>query len=96
MANTPPSDRIQHEAAKSLYRQNMEKPNIQDPKLAKVVSELYRPKAKSGSGSTADAARCEIATNQKIGNKWHLEKTSKTIKYLEDWLKKNTLAIPGD
>lgn len=96
IANRPPSDRIQHEAAKILYRQNMQKPYIQDPKLTKVVGELYRPKAKMGSGSTADAARFEIATNQKVGNKWHLEKTSKTIKYLEDWLKKNTQATPGD
>jgi hypothetical protein len=94
--NRLPSDRIQHEAAKSLYRQNMEKPPIQDPKLAKLMDQLYKPNSKIGSGSTADAARCEIATNKKVGNKWHLEKSQNYAKGLENWLKNNPTASTSD
>ncbi len=96
--NRLPSDRIQHEAAKSLYRQNMEKPAIQsqDPKLIKIIEELYRPDAKIGSGSTADGVRLEIANNQKVGGKWHVEKSKNTIKFLSDWLKNNPTASSSD
>ena len=98
IANRPASDRIQHEALKSLYRQHMEKPPIQnkDPKLIKVLDELYRTDAKIGSGSSADAARLEISTNQKVGSKWHVEKSQNTIKFLEKWLKNNPSASSSD
>ena len=74
----------------------MEKPPIQDPKLAKIVTELYKPNAKIGSGSTADAARCEIASNQKVGNKFHIKKSNDFIKGLENWLKDNSTASASD
>jgi hypothetical protein len=94
--NRLPSDRIQHEAAKTLYRQSMEKPAVQDPKLAKIIKDLYKPNAKVGSGSTADAARCEIATNQKAGNKFHIKKSNDYAKGLENWLKDNPTASISD
>ena len=74
----------------------MEKPSIQDPVLAKIIEKLYRKDAKVGNGSTADAARSEIATNQKVGGKWHMEKTSNTAEFLENWLQKNPQATSGD
>jgi hypothetical protein len=36
----------------------MEKPNVQDENLSHIIDDLYRPNAKVGSGSTADAVRC--------------------------------------
>jgi hypothetical protein len=94
--NRLPSDRIQHEAAKSLYRQNMEKPPIQDPKLAEHIDWLYKKDSTLGSGSTADAARLEKLTGAKFKGCDHVGKSSQSIKFLEKWLKQNTQANSGD
>jgi hypothetical protein len=85
-----------HEAYKNILRKEMAKPYVQDPKLADFVSELYRPGAQIGSGSTAAAVRFERLTNGQVGGKTHAEKAQNAITYLQNWLTKNPTAAPGD
>ena len=75
----------------------MGKPLAEDAALSKFVLErLYKPTAKFGSGSTADAARHELATLQQVKGKYHIEKCHDSIRFLERWLDKNPTATPGD
>ncbi len=92
------TDRIQHEAVKTLYRQHMEKPSVQDPKLARVVDWLYRTDASIGSGSTADAARLERTSGSgaTVEGKTHVQKSENAIKFMKGWLSINLTASPGD
>jgi hypothetical protein len=92
----PPNNRIQHEAMKTLYRQNMEMPVVMDPDLAKTIARLYREQGSVGSGSTADAIRFEIATGRKVKDKFHLQKGTETLKRVKKWLDRNSNANPCD
>lgn len=85
-----------HEKHKQNLRQNMEKPHVENPELAKLINPLYRPNAKVGSGSTADAWRFEKATGQPVGGKVHNKKVQDSINGLENWLRQNPTAKPGD
>lgn len=94
-----PKDRIQHEKLKTTYRQKMDlkKPeHIRDEKLKNFISDLYREKAIIGSGSTADAARKELATGHFVQNADHVKKSFQSINFLERWLKNNQLANQND
>jgi hypothetical protein len=91
-----PTDRIQHEAIKTQYRQNMEKSVVEDKKLFKVVDELYRENAEVGSGSTADAYRYTAHTGKLVKGSDHVKKTQDTIKFLENWLENNPTASSND
>nr|WP_082212066.1 hypothetical protein [Gilliamella apicola] len=94
--NSDPKDRIQHENYKDDLRAKMEKPNVKDPELKNIMDDLYRPNAKIGSGSTADAVRYETATGQNVGGKLYLEKAKNYVKALESWLKRNPTAASAD
>jgi len=96
IVDRPASDRIQHEALKIQYRQNMEKPPVQDPQLRGIIEELYRPNAKLGSGSTADAARFELKTFKKVEGQWHVQKCQDSIRFLEKWIENNPTARLSD
>ena len=48
--------------------------NAQDPRLKDAINNLYRPGAKVGSGSTADAVRFERATGELLSPKGHTQK----------------------
>ncbi|HEV2761787.1 MAG TPA: hypothetical protein VGV38_02240 [Pyrinomonadaceae bacterium] len=85
-----------HEQYKTELRRQMEKPHADDPRLQNIINENYRPNAKIGSGSTADAIRHERATGQPVGGRWHTQKGQDTVRALEKWLKDNPAAKPGD
>jgi hypothetical protein len=90
-------DRIQHEEHKKELRRDMEAPHIEDSELSRFVDrELYREGAEIGSGSTADAIRYELKTGQRVKGKLHSIKGRNAIKYLNDWLRDNPTARPGD
>ncbi|MBK5073804.1 hemagglutinin repeat-containing protein [Budviciaceae bacterium CWB-B4] len=89
-------NRGQHEEYKDELRQGMEKPSVKDSNLSNIIDDLYRPNAKVGSGSTADAVRYELATGNKVGGRGHVEKAQTYSKALQDWLNKNPKASPGD
>ncbi|MNL12229.1 hypothetical protein D3C87_1330920 [compost metagenome] len=74
----------------------MSKPAVSDPKLSKLIDQLYRPNAKVGSGSTAAAVRQELATGQPVGDAFHSQKAANYIQALESWLANNPTARPGD
>ena len=89
-------NRTLHESYKANLRQNMEKPTVQHPKLQNMVDDLYKPNAKIGSGSTADAIREEAATGNQVGGKYHFEKGQNLRKGLQYWLEDNPTAASGD
>lgn len=74
----------------------MSKPSVSDSQLSKLVDGLYRPNAKVGSGSTADAFRHELATGQAVGGRFHSQKGTDSIRALNKWLDNNPKASPGD
>ena len=74
----------------------MQKPYVENSDLKELVNWLYRPNAKVGSGSTAEALRFEKATGQKVGGKTHSQKVPDAIRNLEKWLKNKTDACSGD
>ncbi|HEY4438570.1 MAG TPA: hypothetical protein VGN40_20655 [Lelliottia sp.] len=91
-----PESRADYEKYVDSLRASMEKPNVQDENLSNIINDLYRPNAKVGSGSTADAVRYEIATGEKVGGRGHVEKAETYSKALQDWLNKNPQASAND
>ena len=93
-----PTDRIQHEAIKTQYRQSMENPSpsIKDRELFKRINNLYRPAAKLGNKCSSDAARYELHTLKEVEGKSHIQKCQDTVRFLEKWLSNNQTAAPGD
>ena len=77
-------------------RRDMGRPATADSKLSDIMDETYRPNAKIGSGSTADAVRSERATGQPTGGKWHTQKAEEGVVRLQKWLQSNPKASPGD
>ncbi len=74
----------------------MKKPTVADPELRKIVKELYRPGAEIGSGSTADAIRHTLRTEDLVKGSDHLLKGKQKIQNLADWLKANPHAGRSD
>ncbi|KEY58940.1 hemagglutinin repeat-containing protein [Serratia sp. DD3] len=95
-SSSDPKSRGQHEEYVDSLRASMEKPNVKDENLKNIIDDLYRPNAKVGSGSTADAVRYELATGEKVGGRGHVEKAQTYSKALQDWLNKNPQASSSD
>ncbi|CRY57269.1 putative hemolysin [Yersinia intermedia] len=95
-SSSDPKGRGQHEEYVDSLRASMEKPNVKDENLKNIIDDLYRPNAKVGSGSTADAVRYELATGEKVGGRGHVEKAQTYSKALQDWLNKNPQASSSD
>ena len=85
-----PKNVAHHERYRDILIQNMETPHVTDPELKKIVSKLYRPNAKVGSGSTADALRSELKTGQPVGGKFHKDKSVERIRNLKRWINAHT------
>ncbi len=80
-----------------MLRRNMSKPHVSDPELAEQFESLYRSGAEFGSGSTADAARLELAfPGVSVKGADHVTKARREAKFLEKWLRNNPDATPGD
>ncbi|MFO6484887.1 type IV secretion protein Rhs [Escherichia coli] len=73
----------------------MGKPDVTDSNLKNIIDNLYRPNAKVGSGSTADAVRYKLATGEKVGGRGHVLKAQDYTRALQDWLDKNPTASQG-
>ncbi|MEQ9891957.1 hemagglutinin repeat-containing protein [Pectobacterium aroidearum] len=95
-SSSDPKSRSQYEQYVDSLRASMEKPNVKDDNLKNIINDLYRPNAKVGSGSTADAVRYELATGEKVGGRGHVEKAQTYSKALQDWLNKNPQASSSD
>jgi hypothetical protein len=74
----------------------MEQPDARDPELSRLLSQLYRPGAQIGSGSTAAAVRHEQATGTQVGGREHDQKARDNIVALQRRLRNNPTAQPGD
>jgi len=62
------------------------KPGAQNPSLQDIIDELYRPGAKVGSGSTADAIRHELQTGELLSPAGHALKGQERLRQLEKLL----------
>ncbi|MDQ3960325.1 MAG: hypothetical protein M3255_08645, partial [Pseudomonadota bacterium] len=73
--------------AKSLntQRDNLLK-NVENKKLENIIKDLYREKAKVGSGSTADAIRHELQTGDLVGGRSHIRKGQDALRGIEKLL----------
>ncbi|WP_247653146.1 VENN motif pre-toxin domain-containing protein [Pantoea sp. Cy-640] len=94
--NLDPNNRAQHEDYLDSLRASMEKPNVKDDTLKNLIDDLYRPNAKVGSGSTADAVRYELRTGEQVGGRGHIEKAETYSRALTKWLENNPNASPND
>jgi Flp pilus assembly pilin Flp len=90
------ANRAAHEQYLDELRRNMGRPQVQDPRLSKILDEQYREGAKIGSGSTADAVRHEAKTGEHVGGKLHRQKAEEAVGRLEKWLRDHPTARPGD
>lgn len=85
-----------HARYKDALRRAMGKPATRDPKLSRLMDEMWRDNAKIGNGSTAAAVRHELATGKPVGGVFHTQKAEDMIRALEKWLRNNPEATPGD
>ena len=51
---------------------NMGRVSVKDKNLQNIIDFMYRPNAKIGSGSTADAVRYELKTGENVAGKNHI------------------------
>jgi filamentous hemagglutinin len=70
----------------------MAKPVVSDAKLGGLIDDLYRDGAKVGSGSTADAVRYEMQTENTAGGVPHTQKAKDYSLALQRWRDSNTNA----
>jgi hypothetical protein len=90
-------NRALFEEYKAALRRDMSKPRVVDSELGAMLDELYRPGAKFGSGSTADAARVELAfPGASVAGSHHVQKARNAVPFLDKWLKNNPNARTGD
>lgn len=85
-----------HAKYKDALRRAMGKPATRDPRLSRLMDEMWRDNAKIGNGSTAAAVRHELATGKPVGSFFHSQKARDMIRCLEKWLRNNGEATPGD
>ncbi|MFD1738095.1 hypothetical protein ACFSCX_16290, partial [Bacillus salitolerans] len=65
--------------------------SVSNQKLKNAIDQMYRPDAKIGNGSLADAVRHELKTGELVGGKSHIQKANERIKNLENIIKKQDL-----
>lgn len=85
-----------HEKYKQELRRKMERPNVDDLNLSKILNKIHQDTGVIGNGSTGTAVRVEKLFDVKVGGKNHLQKANDYLKYLEDWTKNNQLASSRD
>lgn len=90
------ANRARHENFLTELRAAMGKPPTNDPRLSRLMDELYRENAQVGSGSTAAAVRHELATGELVGGRSHVQKAEDMVTALGRWLDNNPSASPGD
>lgn len=66
--------------------------NAQHPKLKNLVAQMYRPSAKVGTGSTADAIRYEIRTGNLLSRSGHSTKGREMISALNRLIETEVLS----
>ena len=74
----------------------MAKPQVSNPELSGLMDDLYRDNAKIGTGSTADAVRYEVASEDSVGGKLHTQKAQQYSTALQNWLDANPNASFSD
>ncbi|AZP14077.1 hemagglutinin repeat-containing protein [Undibacterium parvum] len=90
------ANRATFEVYKDGLISQMGKPTVSNPTLSGLIDDLYRPGAKIGSGSTADAVRYEQATGQSVGDVFHTQKANDYSAALQKWIDKNPTASTID
>ncbi|EGG78634.1 Filamentous hemagglutinin [Gluconacetobacter sp. SXCC-1] len=94
--NNAANNIIGKEKLKDDLASSQEKPKTYDSELSNLMNDLYRPHARVGSGSTADAVRAERITGEGVGGKFHSEKAENYVRALESWLNTHPNALTTD
>lgn len=71
------------------------KPQVADARMKNIVGDLFRPGAKVGNGSTADAVRHELRTGELVGGRGHLIKAQEVLTRLRNHMS-DAAATPAD
>ncbi len=87
---TDPKNVAASEKMRDDFIRKMQKPHVKDSELQKIVDRLYKPNARIGSGSTADALRSELKTGKPVGGKFHTQKSGEHLRRLKSWINKHT------
>lgn len=66
--------------------------SVSDSKLASKIDKMYRPNAKIGNGSTADAIRHELKTGEMLSPKGHMQKGKEMASELLKDMRSNRLS----
>ncbi len=74
----------------------MTRPVVTDARLEALINDLYRPGAKVGTGSTADAVRQELQTGNAVGGVFHSQKAQDYSLALQRWLETSPAASFSD
>ena len=61
----------------------------QTEEARRIIKELYREGAEVGDGGTADAIREELASNEPVGGRSHVQKGKERLKQIEKLLRRN-------
>lgn len=69
---------------------------MSNSELDGIRSQLYRPNAKVGSGSTAAAIRFERSSSRAVGGSFHSQKGVEQLQRLQRWLIQNPKASNSD
>lgn len=65
---------------------------VEHPKLYRIVDRLYRPNAKFGTGSTADAVRHELSSGELLSRTSHIRKAIESRNALSTLIHSNNLS----
>lgn len=74
-------------------------PTVTNPKLKNYVDQFYkgaRQADRTGEGTTADAARAELAGGNAVKGRNHVQKAQELVNGLQRWLRRNAGADPDD
>lgn len=69
--------------------------SVSDPNLRAIVAENYKQKSTYGTGSTADALRFELQTDNPLKGKWHLKKAIDERRALKTWITRRLNSFPS-
>ncbi len=72
-------------------RDRLEPPTAEDPRLQRVIRELYRTHTRIP-GGTAGAVRQEVRTGERIGGKSHIRKAIERRRQLQHLLRRTDLS----
>jgi hypothetical protein len=82
---------MDEETSATEGREGYEPPTVEDPRLQRVIHELFRVNARIP-GGTAGAVRHEVRTGERVGGKSHIRKAIERRRQLQHLLRRADLS----